>query len=151
MGQASIQTVRVSYTAAPGVSAPEYQSVEAAGADVRARLAAPLTINPGARALVPTGICVEIPPGYEMQLRPRSGLAFKHGVTVLNTPGTIDSDYRGELKVLLVNFGDAPFVVQDGDRIGQLVIHQVFQGVFERRDSLSETERGAGGYGSTGI
>ena len=146
-----IKEVSILYTAAPGAEAPSYQSEGASGADIAARLDAPLVIKPGERALVPTGICIEIPEGYEVQLRPRSGLALKHGVTVLNTPGTVDCDYRGELKALLVNFGSEPFTVRDGDRIGQLVVQQVFRGVFKRSDALSETERGEGGYGSTGV
>ncbi len=150
MASDSIRKVKIFYTASSGTVAPEYQSEEASGADIRARIDSPLTIDPGKRALIPTGISVEIPAGYEIQLRPRSGLAFKHGITVLNTPGTIDSDFRGELKALLVNFGDEPFTVQDGDRIGQLVVQQIFRGVFEKKDVLSETKRGEGGYGSTG-
>ena len=103
MASDSIRKVKIFYTASSGTVAPEYQSEEASGADIRARIDSPLTIDPGKRALIPTGISVEIPAGYEIQLRPRSGLAFKHGITVLNTPGTIDSDFRGELKALLVN------------------------------------------------
>ena len=143
--------VRIGYTADPDVAPPSYQSDGAAGADVRARLAEPVTLAPGERRLIATGIRLEIPPGYEMQLRPRSGLALRHGITVLNTPGTIDSDYRGEVQVLLLNAGTEPFTVQNGDRIGQLVIQQVFRGVFEKKDALSVTERGSGGYGSTGV
>ena len=146
-----IKEVDILYTAEPGAKAPSYHSQGASGADIAARLDAPLVINPGERALVPTGIRIEIPQGYEVQLRPRSGLALKYGVTVLNTPGTVDCDYRGELKALLVNFGTEPFTVRDGDRIGQLVVQQVFRGVFKRSSCLSETERGEGGYGSTGV
>ena len=143
--------VRILYTAAQGAAAPSYQSAGASGADIAARLDEPLVIKPGERALVPTGIRLEIPQGYEVQLRPRSGLALKHGVTVLNTPGTVDCDYRGELKALLVNFGQEPFAVHDGDRIGQLVVQQVFRAAFKKSCALSETERGEGGYGSTGL
>lgn len=150
MMSGSIPKVKIFYTAGDGIPAPEYQSEEASGADIRARLDGPLTIKPGERTLIPTGICVEIPRGYEIQLRPRSGLAFKHGITVLNTPGTIDSDYRGELKALLINFGNEPFTIQNGDRIGQLVVQQIFHGIFEKKDTLSVTKRGEGGYGSTG-
>ncbi len=150
-GAGGTEQVDIFYAAAPDASAPLYQSAEAAGADVSAKLDAPLVIEPGKRALVPTGISLEIPCGYEVQLRPRSGLALKYGITVLNAPGTIDSDYRGEIKVLLANFGEEPFTVHDGDRIGQLVVHQVFRGVFKKKQALSETKRGEGGYGSTGI
>ena len=146
-----IKEVDILYTAALGAEAPLYQSEGASGADIAARLDAPLVIKPGERALVPTGIRIEIPQGYEVQLRPRSGLALKHGITVLNTPGTVDCDYRGELKALLINHGSEPFTVRDGDRIGQLVVQQVFRGVFKRSSCLSETERGEGGYGSTGV
>ena len=128
-----IEQVDIFYAAAPDVNPPEYKSEEAAGADISARLDASIVIKPGERALVPTGVSIEIPQGYEVQLRPRSGLALKHGVTVLNTPGTVDSDYRGELKVLLANFGDEPFTVNNGDRIGQLVVHQVFRAVFKKK------------------
>ena len=146
-----INEVSILYTAAPGAKAPSYQSEGASGADIAARLDAPLVIKPGERALVPTGICIEIPQGYEVQLRPRSGLALKHGVTVLNTPGTVDCDFRGELKALLINLGNEPFTVRNGDRIGQLVVQQVFRGAFKRCSCLSKTERGEGGYGSTGV
>ncbi len=111
----------------------------------------PVTIAPGERTLVPTGLCFSIPEGYEIQVRPRSGLAAKNGVTCLNTPGTIDSDYRGEVKVILINLGSVPFVVNNGDRIAQLVVAPVTQGVFTAVEKLDETERGAGGFGSTGV
>lgn len=133
-----------------GASLPEYQSQGAAGADARARLDETVVIPPGARRLVPTGLRVEIPRGFEIQVRPRSGLALKHGVTVLNSPGTVDSDYRGEIGVLLVNLGDEPFAVNDGDRIAQLVVARVESARFEDADSLSGSDRGEGGYGSTG-
>jgi dUTP pyrophosphatase len=129
---------------------PAYQTPGAAGADLCACLAAPVTLLPGAHALVPTGLRFEIPPGYEMQVRPRSGLAAKFGVTVLNSPGTIDSDYRGEVQVILVNHGASPFVINHGDRIAQAVIAPVIQACFAASDALGGTERGEGGFGSTG-
>lgn len=134
-----------------GASLPEYKTAGAAGADVRARLDSPVEIGPCKRAVIPTGLFFEIPEGYEIQVRPRSGLAFKNGVTVLNTPGTIDSDYRGELKVVLINLGEEPFTVSHGDRIAQIVVSPVTRGVFIPCESLSETERGEGGFGSTGV
>ncbi|MBG8553015.1 dUTP diphosphatase [Hymenobacter guriensis] len=130
---------------------PEYQTAHAAGLDVRANLQEPVTLKPLQRALIPTGLFLEIPVGYEMQVRPRSGLAYKHGIGIVNSPGTIDADYRGELKVLLVNLSDTDFVVQDGERIAQLVVarHEVVS--WQPAAELSETARGAGGYGSTGV
>ena len=129
---------------------PEYQTAHAAGLDVRANLDEPVTLKPLQRALIPTGLFMEIPVGYEMQVRPRSGLAYKHGISIVNSPGTIDADYRGELKVLLVNLSDTEFVVQDGERIAQLVVarHEVV--AWQPAEILSETSRGIGGYGSTG-
>ena len=131
---------------------PKYETVLAAGADLRAAVPAdmPMTLKPGARALVPTGFAMALPAGYEAQIRPRSGLAYKHGITCLNTPGTIDADYRGEVKVLLINHGDAPFKIERGERIAQMVIAPITQPEFERVEFLSETARGAGGFGSTG-
>lgn len=133
-----------------GLPLPAYQTAHAAGADVHAALESPLTLAPGGRALVPTGFCYEIPAGHEMQVRPRSGLALKHGVTVLNAPGTIDADYRGELKVLLVNHGLEPFEIQRGERIAQVVVAPVSAARFTETSELSDTSRGAGGFGSTG-
>lgn len=131
---------------------PSYETAGAAGMDLRAAVPseAPVVIAPGKRALVPTGLIVEIPAGFEGQVRPRSGLALKHGVTCLNTPGTIDSDYRGEAKVLLINHGEDDFVVSRGLRIAQLVIAEVRQAGIEERTQASDTTRGAGGFGSTG-
>ncbi|MFY7787488.1 MAG: dUTP diphosphatase [Thermoflexibacteraceae bacterium] len=129
---------------------PSYQTLYAAGVDLQANLTAPLTIQPMQRTLVGTGLHIELPIGYEAQVRPRSGLALKHGITVLNSPGTIDADYRGEIKVLLINLSDTPFVIQNGDRIAQMVIAQHAQVKWENSAELSSTERGAGGYGSTG-
>lgn len=130
---------------------PEYATPQSAGMDLRANIDSPITLKPMARQLVPTGLYIALPAGFEAQIRPRSGLALKHGITVLNTPGTIDADYRGELMVLLVNFSDTDFVINDGERIAQMVIASHEQGTFEPVDILDETERGAGGYGHTGV
>lgn len=130
---------------------PEYATPQSAGMDLRANIDSPITLKPMARQLVPTGLYIALPAGFEAQIRPRSGLALKHGITVLNTPGTIDADYRGELMVLLVNFSDTDFVINDGERIAQMVIARHEQGTFESVDILDETERGAGGYGHTGV
>jgi dUTP diphosphatase len=137
------------------VPLPAYETTGAAGADVRANLPASsretgLTLAPMQRRIVPTGLRVEIPPGYEMQIRPRSGLALKHGITLVNTPGTIDSDYRGPLGVLLINLGEKPFVVSHGERVAQLIVAPVVQARFETAETLGDTARGAGGFGSTG-
>ena len=131
---------------------PSYETAGAAGADLRANLpnGQAVTLEPGARALVPTGLRMAIPAGYEVQIRPRSGLALKYGVTLLNTPGTIDSDYRGPLGVIMVNLGEAPFEVSHGMRIAQMIVAPVVQAGFEVVMSLDETVRGAGGFGSTG-
>jgi len=131
---------------------PAYETAQAAGMDLRAAVPQdePLTLRPGSRFAVPTGLAFALPPGFEGQVRPRSGLAFKHGVTCLNTPGTIDADYRGEVKVILINHGEEDFVIRRGERIGQLVIAPVVQAVWAEVESLDETARGAGGFGSTG-
>jgi dUTP pyrophosphatase len=129
---------------------PHYQTDGAAGMDLRASLTESLTLKPLERVLVPTGLFIELPQGLEAQIRPRSGLAFKHGLTVLNSPGTIDADYRGELKVLLVNLSNEPFVVQNGERIAQLVIATYVRAHWEAVKELSVTERNEGGFGSTG-
>ncbi len=136
-----------------GIELPAYETSGAAGMDLRAAVAAdaPLTLEPGKRALVPTGLVFEIPHGYEGQIRPRSGLAFKNGITCLNTPGTVDSDYRGEVKVLLVNLGEEPFVIERGMRMAQMVIAPVTQVAVREAAETSETTRGAGGFGSTGV
>ena len=138
---------------AEGLELPAYQSDEAAGLDLIAAVdeAEPMTLAPGQRALVPTGLVLELPKGTEAQVRPRSGLAFKHGVTVLNSPGTIDSDYRGEVKVLLVNLGEQPFVIRRGERIAQLVVANVVRIALKERKTARATARGAGGFGSTGV
>ncbi|MCC6574805.1 MAG: dUTP diphosphatase [Planctomycetes bacterium] len=135
---------------AAGLALPQYQTEHAAGADVCAAVEGEFVIKPGAWAAVPTGLCLEIPAGFEVQVRPRSGLALKNGVTVLNAPGTIDADYRGELKVLLINHGPEPFVVTRGMRIAQIVVASVARAQFEVSENLSDTSRGAGGFGSTG-
>jgi dUTP pyrophosphatase len=137
---------------AEGLPLPAYQTPEAAGVDLLAAVEerAPITIPPMGRAMVPTGLVLEIPPGHEGQVRPRSGLAAKHGITVLNAPGTIDSDYRGEVKVILVNFGDAPFTIRRGERIAQLVVAPVTAVRFPERVAVGATARGVGGFGSTG-
>ncbi|MDA5093460.1 dUTP diphosphatase [Aliiroseovarius sp. KMU-50] len=137
------------------VALPSYETAGAAGADIRANLKpedrdAGLVLSPMARMIVPTGIRVEIPLGFEMQLRPRSGLAIKHGISLPNTPGTIDSDYRGPLGVILINYGDSDFVIGHGDRIAQAVIAPVLQAQYAVVDDLSDTKRGTGGFGSTG-
>ncbi len=133
-----------------GVTLPVYKTKGAAGADVCAHISESMVIPKGMSAMIPTGLFFEIPEGYEIQVRPRSGLAFKNGVTVLNTPGTIDSDYRGELKIILINLGQEDFTVNNGDRIAQIIVAPVTQGNFVASDELSETERGSGGFGSTG-
>ena len=130
---------------------PSYQSDAAAGMDLRANIDEEVTLEPLQRALIPTGLFIELPLGYEAQVRPRGGLAFKHGLTVLNSPGTIDADYRGEVKVLLVNLSNETFVVKDGERVAQMVVAKHEQVVWESTEALSETMRGAGGYGSTGV
>ena len=131
---------------------PAYQSAHAAGLDLLAAVPedAPMILAPGKHALVPTGLTIALPPGYEAQVRPRSGLAAKHGVTVLNAPGTVDADYRGEIGVLLINHGDAPFPIRRGERIAQMVIASVVRGELVPAMSLSATDRGGGGFGSTG-
>ena len=130
---------------------PAYATAQSAGMDLRANLEAPITLNPMERAMIPTGLFIELPIGYEAQVRPRSGLAAKHGITVLNTPGTIDADYRGEIKVILINLSTEPFEIQHGERIAQMVIakHETVQ--WEEVKMLSDTERGAGGFGSSGV
>ncbi|MDA3850068.1 MAG: dUTP diphosphatase [Spirochaetaceae bacterium] len=130
--------------------APHYASTEAAGADLKADLEEKLEIKTGERLLVPTGIFMEIPLGFEGQVRPRSGLAWKHGIGLLNSPGTIDSDYRGEIKVILINHGQESYFIKPGERIAQLVICPVFQAKFQQVENLENSHRGAGGFGSTG-
>jgi dUTP pyrophosphatase len=140
----------VRFLAEDGAFVPEYKTSGSAGADVRALLKEGLVLEPGQRAAVPTGIRIELPPGYEAQMRPRSGLALQKGITCLNSPGTIDSDYRGELKVILVNLGQESVTIDSGDRIAQLVVAPVTRAVFAPAESLGGTARGSGGFGSTG-
>jgi dUTP pyrophosphatase len=134
-----------------GVPLPELATAGAAGADVRAAVGAETELAPGERAAIPTGLVLAVPEGYEVQVRPRSGLALRHGVTVANAPGTIDSDYRGELMVILVNLGHEPFTIRRGDRIAQLVVAPVRRAAFRECAELPATPRGAGGFGSTGV
>ncbi|MCQ2241068.1 dUTP diphosphatase [Treponema sp.] len=143
--------VDIKIIASKGAVVPCYKTAGAAGADVCALLEEKVILKPGKRAILPTGLFFEIPQGYEIQVRPRSGLAAKNGVTVLNTPGTIDSDYRGELKVILINLGEEDFEINSGDRIAQIIVAPVTIGNFLQSDSISETERGSGGFGSTGV
>ena len=134
-----------------GLSVPEYMTMGASGFDLLAACEDPVVLAPGRRALVPTGISIALPPQTEAQVRPRSGLAFKHGITLLNSPGTIDSDYRGEIKVILINHGEDDFTVERGMRIAQIVIADVVKAQFELVDNLDDTHRGDGGFGHTGI
>jgi dUTP pyrophosphatase len=129
---------------------PEYATLLSAGLDLRANLEADILLEPGKTALIPTGLFIELPDGYEAQIRPRSGLAFKHGITVLNSPGTVDADYRGEIKVLLINHSQEAFAIANGERIAQMVVAAYQQISWIPSEVLSDTERGAGGYGSTG-
>lgn len=135
---------------AQGLPLPAYATEGAAGMDLVAAVTAPVALPPGGRALVPTGLEIALPRGYEAQVRPRSGLALKHGVTVLNSPGTIDSDYRGEVRILLINLGETAFTIARGDRIAQLVVAPVTSARWEEAATLAESARGAGGFGSTG-
>lgn len=130
---------------------PAYQSAWASGFDVRAQLKEPMVLKPGERTLIPTALSFEIPMGYEIQARPRSGLALKQGISLVNTPGTIDADYRGEVKIIIINLGNEPVTIQNQDRIAQLVICPVMQADFECVETLADTARGAGGFGSTGV
>ena len=145
------ESVDVKCIAKDGAILPSYKTAGAAGADVCAFLESPVDVEPGKTVMIPTGLFFEIPDGYEIQVRPRSGLAFKNSVTVINSPGTIDSDYRGELNVLLINHGREKFTVNAGDRIAQIVVSPVTRGNFISTESLSDTERGSGGFGSTGV
>ncbi len=129
---------------------PEYATPYSAGVDLRANIDIPVTLNPLERQLIPTGIFIELPVGYEAQIRPRSGLAIKHGISLVNSPGTIDSDYRGEIKVIMINLSNVPFVINAGERICQMVISRYVQVEWEESDTLEETERGVGGFGHTG-
>ena len=148
MTQVEIAVTRLPHNA--DLPLPAYETAQSAGMDLAAAIDAPMTLAPGKRAMVPTGLAIALPAGFEAQVRPRSGLAAKNGVTVLNTPGTIDADYRGEVKVILVNLGEDSFEIERGMRVAQMVIAPVTQASFTEVDSLSETERGSGGFGSTG-
>jgi len=142
--------VMVKIVNSSGHPLPAYETSGAAGMDLRAVLDAPIVLEPMQRTLVPTGIFIELPIGFEAQIRPRSGLAFKHGITVLNTPGTIDADYRGEVKVLLVNLSSQPFAINHGERVAQMVVASHAQVSWSVTDELGDSKRGAGGFGSTG-
>jgi dUTP pyrophosphatase len=144
-----MQEINVPSLAKPGLL-PEYKSPGAAGADLKADIPNDLVLKSGKRRLIPTGIRIELPLGYEAQVRPRSGLAIQHGVTALNSPGTVDSDYRGEIKVILINLGDEDFIIKPGDRIAQLVVAPVVRARFKLKTELNATHRSAGGFGSTG-
>ena len=130
---------------------PRYMTAAAAGLDLMADVVEPVELAPGARALIPTGLAIELPAGFEAQVRPRSGLALRHGITLLNSPGTIDADYRGEIMVLLVNLGDEPFVVRRGERIAQMVVAPVVRATLREVDDLNDSQRGPGGFGHTGV
>jgi len=132
-------------------SLPAYETLHAAGMDLRAELEGPIFLKPMERMLIPTGLHIELPEGFEAQIRPRSGLAFKHGIGIVNSPGTIDADYRGEIKVLLINLSDQVFEINTGDRIAQMIIARHEKAIWEQVEELNETTRGAGGYGHTGI
>jgi dUTP pyrophosphatase len=146
-----MEKLRINIINRSAFALPAYETLHAAGMDLRANISETITLEPGQRMLIPTGLFVAIPVGYEAQVRPRSGLAFKHGITVLNSPGTIDSDYRGEIKVLLIHHGDVPFPVQPGERIAQMVVARHESVVWEPVVELESTKRGEGGYGSTGV
>jgi len=147
----TVAEVTIKIKTVNGGQLPTYMTPGSAGADVRANVAEDVVIPPGQRFVVPTGLFLEIPLGYEVQVRPRSGLALKYGITLPNSPGTIDSDYRGELKVIMLNLGSEPFVVKNGDRIAQLVVAKVHRADFAQHEDLGETQRGKGGFGSTGV
>ena len=146
--QVTVRVVRLPH--GEGLNLPAYETPGSAGMDIRAAVDGALTIAPRARVLVPTGLILEIPEGYEVQIRPRSGLAYKHGITCLNTPGTIDSDYRGEVMILLINLGEEDFAIERGMRIAQMILAPVSRARIETADLASVTERGSGGFGSTG-
>lgn len=149
MKKINVRVKRLSH--ADGLEAPSYMSEGAAGMDLRAAVKEPVTLEPGKWKMIPTGLAISLPQGYEAQIRPRSGLAAKNGITCLNSPGTIDSDYRGEISIILVNLSDVPFVVERGMRIAQMIISEVTQAVFEFEEELDVTVRGGGGFGHTGI
>lgn len=150
-GDKKVPVIKVKIQMLNGATIPEYQSTGSAGADLRAMLNEPVALVPGKTALIPTGLFIEIPEGYEAQIRPRSGLALNHGITFLNSPGTIDSDYRGEIKIIMTNLGEETFVIENGMRIGQIVFARVFRGEFITVENLNRTERNEGGFGHSGI
>lgn len=135
---------------AEGLALPAYATPDSAGLDLQAAISEPVTLQPGERRLVPTGLAIAVPPGFEAQIRPRSGLALKHGVTVLNAPGTVDADYRGEVGVVLINHGDQPFTIHRGERIAQMIVAAYARVAWNEMAELPQTQRGAGGFGSTG-
>ncbi|HLT76544.1 MAG TPA: dUTP diphosphatase [Ferrovibrio sp.] len=135
---------------AEGLALPAYATPDSAGLDLQAAISEPVTLQPGERRLVPTGLAIAVPPGFEAQIRPRSGLALKHGVTVLNAPGTVDADYRGEVGVVLINHGDKPFTIHRGERIAQMIVAAYARVAWNEMAELPQTQRGAGGFGSTG-
>ncbi len=143
--------IKVKVQMIEGACLPEYQSNGSAGADLCALISEPVILSPGKTKLIPTGLFIEIPDGYEAQIRPRSGLALKHGITFLNSPGTIDSDYRGEIKIIMTNFGEENFTIENGMRIGQIVFARVFRGDFIQVNELNKTKRDEGGFGHSGI
>ena len=145
--------LHVQITREPGtedIALPQYETAHAAGMDVRAAVPEPVTLRPGERVLVPTGLRIALPPGYEAQIRPRSGLAIRHGLSLLNSPGTIDADYRGEIRIIIANLGQEPYTIQRGDRIAQLIVAPVTRAEGSVVDELEDTPRGEGGFGSTG-
>ncbi|MCM1518645.1 MAG: dUTP diphosphatase [Pseudoflavonifractor sp.] len=146
-----MERIRVRIINKSGNPLPAYETSQAAGMDVRAFLDKPVTLGPMERALIPTGLYIELPAGYECQIRPRSGLALKKGISIVNTPGTVDADYRGEIGIIVINLSSEPFVVNNGERICQMVIKQYTQVEWEQVDSLIETDRGAGAFGHTGV
>jgi dUTP pyrophosphatase len=147
---ASVNVDIVALPHATDIPLPEYATAHSAGMDLRAAITEAITLTPGERRLIPTGIAIALPPGFEAQVRPRSGLAFKHGIGMVNAPGTIDADYRGEVGVILINHGQQDFLITRGDRIAQLVIANYARATWLQQDSLDETERGQGGFGHTG-
>lgn len=147
----AMETLEVAVVNSSKHDLPEYGTEQSAGLDLRASIDEAITLNPGEYRLIPTGLKIALPAGTEAQVRPRSGLAYKHGVTVLNSPGTIDADYRGDVGVILINHGKEPFVIEDGERIAQLVLARYVQLKWKPTSDLSSTERGAGGFGSTGV
>ncbi|HMO60435.1 MAG TPA: dUTP diphosphatase [Ferruginibacter sp.] len=147
---AAMQKITIKVVNQSGNELPSYATEGAAGMDLRANIETPITLQPLERRLVPTGLYMEIPMGYEAQVRPRSGMAINHGITCLNTPGTIDSDYRGEIKVILINLGSQPHTIQQGDRIAQVVFNKIETAILQPAEVLTDTSRGAGGFGHTG-